>query len=141
MLKRSPKEIFRAVSDSKELAMMLPGIHTVEVDNSKAEVPGGKGCVRVCTFEQGMALTEDIRYWDPGTAYAYSVRAPNPVGVENHVAVFHVADDGHGGTLLTWNHYFDHMAVEQAVPAVNAMMTEILGKLIASHGGQLVASN
>ena len=136
----APEKAFALVSDHEGLPKLVPNIHEVSVDNSKASMKNGKGCVRTCSFADGGKLVEDIVAWNPGKSYAYAIRSGNPMSLEHHLGVFHVKSDGMGGSLVTWSTYFNHPMPEQVTPNIGMLMSMVLEKLVVQNGGKMMAS-
>ena len=91
-----PEAVFAALTDYAGMTAWMPKVSHVEVDNSQAEVEGGVGCERQCTFGS-MELNERIVWWEEGVGYGYTVEN-GPV--DDHVGVVQVESDGAGGTNL-----------------------------------------
>jgi len=143
-LNAAPETVFAKVADHRNLRDWVPMIdHLVELDNSNATTPGqpGVGSFRTCQFG-GDTLVEDIRFWQEGVGYAYSVRDGKGVAVENHLGVFWLESDGKGGTYLTWRQYFEkkHWSVKaQVMPfMMSYVMNKAMENLADQWGGEVL---
>jgi hypothetical protein len=124
-LPAAPTAVFTLLSNHEELPRLFAWVHRVIVDNTHAIVEGGLGARRICLFGGDMILEELIVGWDPPQLYAYAgVDATHPFGMTGHVGVIRCEDGAADGTLLRWQHYFDH-------PHLSAMQTQLDGSLRA----------
>lgn len=123
------EKLFAMLADHENLPKALDMIHDVKVDNSRAETPNGVGCERVCTLKDGSVLKEKIVSWTPNSSYAYAISGENPMGLKNHVGVFHVEPTRDGQTSLTWSQYFEHPMADQISAQIGGLMDMLLAKI------------
>ena len=143
-LNASPETVFAKISDHKNLRDWVPMIdHLVEVDHSKSVTPGqpNVGTVRICDFG-GDTLVEDIRYWQDGVGYAYSVRDSDDVAVTNHLGVMWVVSDQKGGSYLVWRQYFEKKSWSLKAQIMPFMMSYVMDNamenLVEEWGGEVL---
>lgn len=139
----APEKTFELVS--RELPQWVAQIPHVAWDNSQSATAGqcGAGSVRQCAFGKDHVV-ELIRFWQEGRLYAYSAdpeKSTAPFPIKDHLGVFVVESDGHGGSLLTWRQYFNgkfSLLAPLARFGMRRIMKPALQKLIAQHGGELL---
>lgn len=138
-----PAQTFDLVS--RQLPKWISQVPHVAWDHSHSAAAGqcGPGSVRQCAFGKDQ-IFEDIKYWQEGRVYAYSVdpdRSTAPFPIKHHLGVFIVESDGNGGSLVTWRQYFNRkfsLMAPMAGFGMRRIMKPGLEKLVAQHGGELV---
>lgn len=143
-----PEEAFELVSDGEKLSTWFTDIKNPKTDNTQSSNgPNamGQGSVRSCSLDDDY-LYEDIVYYDnEKLAYAYVIdmeRSTLSFPISNQLSMFMVEDDGQGGSLITWRHYFDKN-FHIAAPVLNFMMKTMVLKpavenLFEQRGGEWV---
>lgn len=139
-----PETVFAKVSDHQNLRDWVPMIdHLVKVDHTNSVTPGqsGVGTVRTCEFG-GDTLVEDIRYWEPGVGYAYSVRDDDSVAVTNHLGVVWVESDQAGGSYVIWRQFFEKKPWSVKAQVMPFMMSYVMDSamenLVDEWGGEVL---
>lgn len=139
-----PETVFAKVSDHRNLRDWVPMIdHLVEVDHSNSLTPGKSnvGTVRVCDFG-GDRLVEDIRYWQEGVGYAYSVRDDESVAVTDHLGVMWVESDNKGGSYFVWRQFFNKKPWSVKAQIMPMMMSYVMNNamesLVEDFGGEVL---
>jgi len=133
-----PTDVFAVVSDHVGTEAWFPVIERVQVDNTNAEVVGGYGATRYCTLSNGAVLTEKIVEFDPPHLFGYAVADGNAFGVQGHLALINLETDAAGNTLLTWQQYFNHPAIDVLTKEISAMLDGGIQGLINRFGGELL---
>ncbi len=143
-LNAAPKVVFEKMADHENINQWIPMIdHEVQVDHSHATIPGenGVGTIRICEFG-GDTLTEEIRYFNSGHSYAYSVIENEDTPATDHLGVITIEDDGKGGSLVSWRQYFTAKPWSikaRVMPTVMGMvMDEALENLAQQYGGEVL---
>lgn len=143
-LEVAPEIVFAKVSDHKNLRDWVPMIdHLVEVDHSSSATPGfpNVGTVRICDFG-GDRLVEDIRYWQEGVGYAYSIRDDEDLAVKNHLGVMWVESDQQGGSYLVWRQFFEKKTWSLKAQIMPTMMSYVMDSamdnLVEEWGGEVL---
>jgi len=127
-----PEAVYAALVDHTGMPAWMPKITKVTVDDTDADAPGGVGCTRSCSVG-GMAIEETVVWMEEGVGYAYTV----DVGpVSNHVGVVQIADDGSGGTDLTWDQYFDKKGLKARMMAKK--MPKLLDEAVQNLEAQIL---
>lgn len=140
-LKAAPEAVFHDLSDPLRMCHVFPWMDTVQVRSKTAEPSYGPGARRYCHFGNGMVLEEVIVSWEPPFRYAYKgVDETHPFGMLDHLGVIR-CDAQDGGTLLTWQHYFDHHNVEAMSEQLGGSMKEAITGLAARYNGDEMESH
>lgn len=132
-LAASPADVFAFVSDSMNVGEIIDGIAGVEVS--------GDGMMRDLTLADGTVVSETIKVSDASQmSFAYSLPAENPMGLSNHLAVIQVrAADERGGSVLSWQQYFDGEASADAsalyLAAAQRLAERFGGYISGEHSG------
>lgn len=106
-LEAAPGAVFSKLADYTKMPDWFPGMTEVGTDNAAAETENGEGAVRVCSFDPGQIMTEDIVRFDPPDTLAYAIRDGNFMGVSGHLALVTIESED-GGSLVTWRQFFEH---------------------------------
>lgn len=133
-LRASREEIFEFISQHERLNEWFPIVASVTIDNSQAEHDGGNGTVRDCTLVNGVVLHERIYGYEAPSQYAYAVADGNPMGVEGHLAIFQLEENGNGSTTLNHYQYFNTPALEETVAMVNEALDAGIQNLTERYG-------
>jgi uncharacterized protein YndB with AHSA1/START domain len=141
-----PSEAFELVTT--RLPEWFGAIHSVNWNHAKSTrgpTTLGACSERVCDFG-GKTLVEDIREFEPGHRYAYSVdmtRSEMKMPLRDHLGSFEVEPAG-GGTIVTWRQHFKPLWF---VPGAllrwqmrDKMMRPALEVLIKKCGGELLSA-
>lgn len=142
-LDRPTDEVWAYLSNHDNLIEYSNGVlGDVKVDGTKADATG-VGTMRTCTTADGTGrFVEKVVYVEPPRAFAYTV-VENTWGLTNHLATVELEPTEAGGTLLTWNLYFDHVKPEMAPKVaknIDAMMRgRMLPFLAKKFGGEVLS--
>lgn len=107
----SPEKLFSTLSNPHAVASWVPLMQSLHMDHGAAGngAECGVGSVRHCAMQGMGELLETIVWWNPPHGYAFRVSANNKMMLptQDHVSVMLVKPDDKGGSILTWQHYFD----------------------------------
>jgi uncharacterized protein (TIGR02246 family) len=97
----------------------------------------------VCHFkptsqgEAGIVDRNEVRWYEPRRGYASSGEPNNAFGLRDDLFLVAV-DQCPGGTLVTWDDYFDAQDVAAMRASLDDALVDIGERLIARFGGQLI---
>ena len=103
------------------------GRHTGYVCHFKPSAPGTSGIVH----------REIMLWYEPGRGYASRGQADNAFGLFNDLNLLTVQPKP-GGTLVTWDTYFDAQDVDASRSSYDQALADIGERLIARFGGRIV---
>ncbi|HVL68806.1 MAG TPA: SRPBCC family protein [Vicinamibacterales bacterium] len=132
-------EVWALVGDLARLPEYSAGLERVDVAKKSDGTPAGY----VCHFKpypgtaEGMAHQEVIRWYEVNRGFASSGTEGNPFGLIDDLNLVTVAQ-GPGGTLLTWEVYFDAGDVPAMRSSYDNALADIGSQLVARFGGRLV---
>ena len=143
-----PAHAFELVSDIEQLSTWFTDIQNPAMDNthsSRGPNAMGVNSIRSCSLD-GEYLYEDIVHYDEkNLSYAYSINFDKSTvnfPISNQVSLFTVESDEHGGSLVTWRHYYDknfHITAPVLNFAMKKMILEpAVDNLISQYGGEKV---
>lgn len=141
----SPAKLFSTLSNPHAVASWVPLMQSLHMDHGAngngAEC--GVGSVRHCAMRGMGELNETIVWWNPPHGYAFQVSAKIKMilPTEDHVSVMFVEPGGKGGSILTWQHYFNwrgslmrHMAAVMLPMMMNTALNNIRRELGGAGG-------
>ena len=134
-LSADPEAVFATLADFTAMPSWFPGMTAVAVDNTSAELDGGAGAVRVCSFGPAQTMNEDILILDPPKTLAYAIREGNFMGLSQHFALVCVEPWG-DGSLLSWHQFFHHPDPEAFNAQGGAMLDGALDNLRTKHASR-----
>ena len=136
-LMASVASVFDMVADHEQVCRFVPNLEHGGIHHSE------QGLLRLCDFGNDMVAQECIVRWQPPSAFEYTMLAPNPFGIREHYATVTCqpyesqAMTAHG-TLLRWQHYFEHDDLDTMLSMLNTMFDHIFTELIKQfHGYRL----
>lgn len=145
----SPELLFNTVSNPHAVANWVPLMQSLHMEHGKAGTECEVGSVRHCAMRGMGELNETIVWWNPPHGYAFQVSAKNKLMLptEQHISVMYVGSDGKGGSLLTWQHYFNwreslmrYMAAIMLPMMMNTALKNIR-KELGGAGGKMLMVN
>ena len=129
---------FDLLSNHTRWPRIFPWLIQVSVDNSRAFIKDGLGARRICYLGNGMLLEEVIVGWQPPDMYAYAgLDESHPFGMRGHVGVIRCESLVEVGTLLRWQHYFNHANPAAMREQLNSSLEAAMRNLIITCGGRL----
>lgn len=137
-LKAAPPEVWALVGAHVRMPEYSAGVASVEMDQAK---DGAR--VRVCKFRppggagEGPTLREQIRWEAVNAGYATRAEPGNPFGLEESVEFVTLAPAA-GGTLLTWDEYYQSADLPMARASFDDGLADIAERLVARFGGRLL---
>ncbi len=136
-LDANPDKVWELISDHEALPTYLPAIKKVKVIQEGTSTPNGVGAVRSCNL-MGNDLVENIRIFEPGKLFGYSVVKGGMPGVADHLGLIRLAPTG-DGTKLVWEQYFSSEGDPAPVVAMITPLMVMAGNgLIEKFGGAIV---
>lgn len=115
-------------------------VQAVTMDHSQAKEPNGVGTRRECEAGKDQ-FKEEVVYFKAPYVFAYSAYE-NTWGLEGHLAVVSLRPDGQGGTLITWDQYFDHVKPAMAPKVAQNLRGMLRGMILPAvtkrFGGQVL---
>lgn len=102
-VKAAPKEALKAIMDVGRVEKYLPSIKQAVVECDAH----GKPNARFCTVSGMGKLREDIVWYQEESGYAYAAAPKRSLPMTDHLGVATVNSDGHGGSIVRWEQYFN----------------------------------
>ncbi|HEY3326657.1 MAG TPA: SRPBCC family protein [Novimethylophilus sp.] len=141
----SPEKLFTTISSPHAVASWVPLMLSLSMEYGTAGsgTECGVGSVRHCAMRGMGELNETIVWWNPPHGYAFQVstKIKMMLPTEDHVSVMFVEPDGNGGSMLTWQHYFNwrgllmrHMAAVMLPMMMNTALNNIRRELGGAGG-------
>ncbi len=134
--------IWNYLTDYANLSEYVPGVLTVETDNSMAQSPNGVGAVRTVRLAQpdgsSVELTERIVIFEPGAALGYAIGDDNPLGMVDHLGLIQLTA-ADGGTALSWSQYYGHPDLDAFAAGVTQSMDQVAINLTDRFGGEVTS--
>jgi|GEM_PF-2614673 len=127
ILPAAPETVFGVVSGQAHLCELVPGLQQVHMDLDRAGGVEGVGMVRSCDFGNDMWIRETVVLWQPPHAFAYSIAAPNPFGLIDHLATV-TCQPVQAATRLTWQQHYHHADLN----AMNVLMASLMDGLVVN---------
>jgi hypothetical protein len=129
-----PAEVWRLAGNHARLPEYSAGIARVEVASD--------GRARTCHFRapdgsEGIALTERIRWEEPGVGYSASAEPGNAFGLSDDLSIITLAPTP-GGTRFTWEQYYHNADLATARASFHEGLADIGQRLVARFGGRIV---
>ncbi|MDJ0752809.1 MAG: SRPBCC family protein [Ardenticatenaceae bacterium] len=125
------EEVFDFLANHLGWTEWFPILSGVQLDNRQADVDGGSGAVRTCTLVNGAVFSENIVGFERPHRFGYAIEAGNPLGVEQHLAVVEVADNGDQTVTVSWYQFFDHPNLEEMKVTVDEALSGAFDNLQA----------
>jgi len=101
-LPAAPEDVFAVIGDHRALARWIPGLRAVEVDESRADSPGGAGTRRTLRMGLGPPGVEVVTVFAPPHRIAYGATDESLRGLCTcHAAELTCTPSG-GGTVVRW---------------------------------------
>jgi uncharacterized protein YndB with AHSA1/START domain len=105
-LDATQQELFKYVTDFDRSSEWIAGARKGWTDNSRAEVPGEVGAVRVLKSIAGEPIREVVKAYDAPRMLAYSAGDAAFLGLcTDHLGVMTCEPHPDGGTVLCWLAY------------------------------------
>lgn len=141
----SPEKLFTTISSPHAVASWVPLMQSLHMEHGETGngAECGVGSVRHCAMRGMGELNETIVWWNPPHGYAFQVstKIKMMLPTEDHVSVMLVKPDGKGGSILTWQHYFNwrgllmrHMAAVMLPMMMNTALNNIRRELGGAGG-------
>ncbi len=129
-LKAPLEEVWAYLAQHENLLEYSVGVITdVKVDGSLAQSKNGVGTKRECEAGKDR-FVEEVVYFKAPYTFAYSARF-NTWGLKDHLATVRLRPDGAGGTIVTWDQYFNHVKPEMADKVAVNLAGMLRGKILA----------
>jgi ketosteroid isomerase-like protein len=134
-----PTEVWALIGDLARLPEYSEGLE--RVDPTLAS--DGRCTEFVCHFkpvaegQTGVVDRNVVRWYEPGQGYASSGTPGNPFGLSQDLNLL-TLQPASGGTLLTWDEYFEAENVEAMRASFDQALVDIADRLIARFGGRLI---
>lgn len=134
-----PGDVWALVGNLERLPEYSAGLDRVDASVG----PGSSYTEYVCYFkptvegERGTVHREIMRWFEPGRSYASSAQPENAFGLRNALNLVTV-DGSRGGTLLTWDEYFDAHDVASNRTSFDQALADIAERLTALFGGRVL---
>lgn len=138
-LEAPPTEVWALIGDLARLPEYSEGLK--RVDPTLAS--DGRCTEFVCHFkpvaegQPGVVDRNVVRWYEPGQGYASSGTPGNPFRLSQDLN-FVTLQPASGGTLLTWDAYFEAEDVEAMRASFDQALADIADRLIARFGGRLI---
>lgn len=105
-LEATPAEVFEYLTSETTLPKWMPGLLSARYDHSDSAIANtlGKGSDRTMMFGTQAEYEKIVQFERPNNV-AYQILEGVPV--QNHLAVMTIETDEEGGTIFSWNQYFN----------------------------------
>ena len=132
-------DVWALIGDLPRFPEYSAGLELVDA----VDGPDGRYAEYICHFkpaaqgEPGIVDRNIIRWYEPGRGYASSAQSDTNFGLRDDLNLVTV-DACPGGTLLTWDEYFDARDVAAMRASFDQALADIAERLIARFGGQVL---
>jgi hypothetical protein len=139
VFREMPQKVFARIADHAKMGDWVPLVQGITVTHPRPLAPGESaiGTTRAITLKGGVAIVEEVVYWNPPYCYAYTAQG-KMWPFKNYVGLFQVEPaDAESGRLI-FREYFDELAaVPQAIlpHGVVTLGKEAMGNLARLIGG------
>lgn len=125
--------LFDFLIQYEQMNTYFPIVESVSYDSSNADVDRGNGTERVCNFTDGSSCKELIYGFQEPETFAYAITGENPFGVDGHIAVVNLTDNGDGTTELNWYQYFNHPDIDAMSGMINQVFDGTFANLLEKY--------
>ncbi|MGH6689854.1 MAG: nuclear transport factor 2 family protein [Gammaproteobacteria bacterium] len=132
-------EVWALIGDLARFPEFSAGLERVDLTLDA----DGRCTEYVCHFkpvaagQPGIVHREIMRWHAPGRGYASSAAAGNAFGLTDNVNLVTI-EPSPGGTLLTWDEYFESRDVESNQASYDQALGDIADRLITRFGGRMI---